>query len=472
MRRRLTILALVVGMVGALLATSGAYGIHDTDVEDNILRLHLNGPGDSYFSHGDLTQNLTDPGNCEVTEDGSPVSDGSLVSLVGRQGSSSSKPVGLNQDSIGVKSKGPGVSCGRVDDREFLTLSIANGASDDLAGLNFIGGELDIETKKNVTVVAELKLDGSTIDTFQLRTGSSIIPGQGVPTVGPYSRVATSTYDDPSTPVDERIANCGSQSDSGPDSGANDNCRWVIDSLLPFDTIVFSPMNNKTEFGLEAGSDGTVSGPRGAELSTGDSLFFLTRAEGILECGQTKSESDGPYTSGSFTRLDTLSVAGGCEVAKPYLLDVAAGAEPGEAGEITFAPEGATIEALYRGEITLGTKPASNPPTHFTLQYDRDLDGTDFPYTDMVWCNVRPVADSTEVGLFPEIAGDPDTTTDDKFPTLTDLDPTETWCIVAVNTVTLGGGMYTAGDPPAFTAGETLDTWIVFGNDDPVFGGR
>ncbi len=101
----------------------------------------------------------------------------------------SGSKLGLVADGLGVKinSEGNGQSCGRADGTaQVLTLALAGPVAD--REIDF--AELDIEGKFNAQVRAELYLDGVLMHTEDLPTGS--------------------------------------RSDSGPDSGDNDNYRWRL----------------------------------------------------------------------------------------------------------------------------------------------------------------------------------------------------------------------------------------------------
>jgi hypothetical protein len=120
-----------------------------------------------------------------------------------------------NSGSIGVASgnKTSGTACGQVnkDANEVLTVAL-NGAtlSDALGPIKATSATLDLELKSDAWIRANL-FDGTTpVGSFELQSGSS---------VGKPANVGG----DP-------VFACSSKSDSGPDSGAGDNCRWVIDS--------------------------------------------------------------------------------------------------------------------------------------------------------------------------------------------------------------------------------------------------
>ena len=117
-------------------------------------------------------------------------------------------------------------------------------------------------------------------------------------------------------------------SDSGPDSGANDNCRWIIDSLLPFDTIVFSPADPRPNLGSKAAPTAPSLDLEAAHFPWPDSLLFLTDVDGVLDCGDTASATtaDGTGTIDVFHDAQTGLDSEGAPVLldcllKPYTID-------------------------------------------------------------------------------------------------------------------------------------------------------
>ncbi len=112
--------------------------------------------------------------------------------------------------------------------------------------------------------------------------------------------------------------------------------------------------------------------------------------------------------------------------------------------------------------------------------YDRDIDGPDSD-TAVPWCNLRtsvleppspppdppPYDDPND---FPELSPDVYPTLDG-LPNHPDGGP-HSWCIVAVHSLPVWEG----SEPPAplelSVTSRTLDTWILYGDDDPLFSGR
>ena len=152
-RKALATLVAFIGLVGLVLVNvGGASGLHDpAQPSDNVLWLHLDADGD-YFKHGSAQQDLVES-QCLVDD---PSQAGPLVSL-----SASNDRLGLAFDSLGVRSKGPGRSCGRVDGSESFEVSINNASGDVLSGLKFESMELDIEAKQDAWVLATAYLAGT-----------------------------------------------------------------------------------------------------------------------------------------------------------------------------------------------------------------------------------------------------------------------------------------------------------------------
>jgi hypothetical protein len=141
---------------------------------------------------------------------------------------------GFNSDSIGLAgSASSGIPCGRVSAGEG-GLRFALGTS--LAGLIVTKGSFDVETKKNAVIQATTydHVGGGPTQTFYLVTGTS-------KTKPMYSGLPNADL------------TCSSASDSGPDSGAADNCRWNITGQ--WTKIEFTALVG--EFGMEGGADGT-----------------------------------------------------------------------------------------------------------------------------------------------------------------------------------------------------------------------
>ncbi len=201
---------------------------------------------------------------------------------------------GIFGDSIGVFSGGSGsnargVDCGRAGVNESLTIKLASAVSGRVARR----AELDVEVKQNARIRAIARLGTNIASTWELRSGGGIVPGEGSGNPG-----------DP-------IFNCSALSDSGPDAGAADNCRWVIDGI--WDSLELVTLAG--EWSLEGGSDW------GAQASANRTDIFLTRASGILDCGASTITAGDGSVSAAITGIRLQNATGTACVPIPYLLE-------------------------------------------------------------------------------------------------------------------------------------------------------
>lgn len=219
---------------------------------------------------------------------------GSAPTLLGFvAGVPTSNQPGFAFDSIGVFGGGSGstargVDCSRVGANESLTLSLAGA----LAGKLAYRSELDVEVKQSARILATASAGGIST-TWELRSGGSVVSGQG-------SAV-------PGSP----IFNCNATSDSGPDSGPNDNCRWTIPGV--WDSLELRTLAGA--WSLEGGAD------FGSSAFANNSLFFLTRASGILDCGETTITAGGGGSDALVTGTRLANAGGSACVPIPYLLE-------------------------------------------------------------------------------------------------------------------------------------------------------
>ena len=388
----------------ALALGLGATAFSATGTGDETLRLHLGSDGTRfvYSNGGDpITQTIGTPKNCQITVDGP---------LAGIDGSD--RGPGLKDGSIGVKTGGStGVPCSRVDATEHLTVSLT-GVPD------AVRATLDLELKGSVRVDIVLSRGGTEVDTFQVRAGGGVIPGQGVDgsSTEPYTAIATAA---------QPIANCQNASDSGPDAGPADNCHVSIEPASSFDAVTFRPVSG--EVSLEGSSD------FGSDPAF-DTVFTLAGFDGELGCTEADNtatiEEGNVY--GTFTRL--ANTDGSECVLKPYTLDADIAAET-----LSFVPvdnAGAPQQAAYQGTVKFAPKASANPITS-KLEYDQDDDGP-LGFEFMPWCAGDPFAT-------PDVPGSIDTS----------VIPTgDTWCIVSERT-------------DIFSATQTRTAWDVVGIGDP-----
>ena len=269
--------------------------------------------------------------------------------------------VGVGSDSIGVFDGPKGVACYRIsaDQGESIQFGLGSAAGDAMIDANaFYRLELDMEVKRDAEILLEVMIGNTAVAEYYLRSGGSVVGGEG------------------SSDAGASIFNCGARSDSGPDSGSLDNCRWIIDELGQAFRI--------TTLAGEASWEG--GGDYGSDAYANNSLIYLTDAViGALGCENNPSpESTTTTTIGdgindaqcTVTRLDPSTTSNAtCETTVGYLFrNIGAGLEgceliktPGEqlaaSIDICFPPEEATElgdEQLTEIEFT-NTADPENP---------------------------------------------------------------------------------------------------------------
>jgi hypothetical protein len=401
--RRLLVLATAVLLV---LASLPAVGTHEAGHEAETLRLHLGTDG-TYFRYSaggvPVTQTIGAPTRCEITVGGP------LAAI-----DASDRGPGLVGVSIGTKSGGSqGIPCSRVDSSEDLTISL-------LGVPDAVKAAFDFELKGDAKIDIVLSLGTTTVSTFQLRAGAAIVAGEGLDGSMEAPFTATATAANP-------IANCRNASDSGPDSGANDNCYLTVDPGASFDTVEFRPLGG--EVSLEGSGDF-------ANDANFDTIFTLAEFDGELGCDETNNSDsiEEGTVFGEITRLQNTD--GSVCVLKPYNLDVDTTLDT-----LSFVPQdnpGEPQPAAYQAILMFSPETAANP-FESNLQYDQDDKGP-LGFTDVPWC-----------------AGDPFTDPDAPGSINTGVIPTgDTWCIVEATT-------------SVDSETETRTTWIVVGIGDPKF---
>jgi len=197
--------------------------------------------------------------------------DPALATLTPGGGRGESTP-GFGPTSIGVYDGPKGTPCYRVSDyaSESLTFALGSFTKSHIGANAFDRLELDVEVKRNAHVLLRMKIAGSETKVYELRTGSSIIPGVGLePTGGTW----------PEADPWNTIVNCRARSDSGPDSGSSDNCRWIINDLGQQFTVETVPGGG--EFSLEGGGDWA-----GAADANNSVIWLTYVTEGDLKCGE------------------------------------------------------------------------------------------------------------------------------------------------------------------------------------------
>jgi hypothetical protein len=392
-RTRLALLVALAALSAVLVPAGIALGSHTLETngdfsganEHGVLRLQMNDTnGDSFiWTDGDSTTHTQaiESTRCEVSLNPEADSSGpvGLVTFDLPLSGTSDRGPGYKDHEIGVKSGGSqGVDCSQVDSNEWLHLSITEGL---LSGLEVSEAQLDIEAKGDLELVLQTYSGDSLLETIKLRSGGAIVDdnGDGVPDEG-YDPGTSTPYLTFSSSA-EPIANCRDRSDSGPDSTLNDNCRWVIQDMVPFDGAVFTTTSG--EFSLAGGVDGTPAAP-GSESFGSDSLFYLTDITGVLDCYPASADiGDSTYdpTYGTVT-MRSQDISGDADgwltdncLLKPY------NAETAEAA-LSYVPSLSGTQARYTIDVTVEDQEVSVDPsgmiTSLTAVYNADGDLT-FP---------------------------------------------------------------------------------------------
>ena len=321
-RRRVAVAAAAALALGLSVGSAGPAGAAPTDPPSYVkswLALDTGASNTVRLVNADKTlsgspQVLSGGKACSLNEGGAGLLDFSSTP--------SSPGVGFSGGGIGVreKSTSSGTSCGAVDaaKAESLTLTLGNG----VGSLVAMSASLDIDLKQSARIIARASLSTDPAGTppalFELQSGANI---GATPTAG-----AT-------------VFTCNNPADSGPDSGANNNCRWEIsapswtresvDPLTPplgedgvqFDTLTLTALAGS--FSLMGGADGPVNDaafplpqylgadgdPNTNDVSISSASIFEL-VEGQLDCGETAALS-GPVAS-SWTRLANYA-GGDCE---------------------------------------------------------------------------------------------------------------------------------------------------------------
>ena len=184
---------------------------------------------------------------------------------------------GFGPTSIGVYDGAQGVACYRVsaDAFESLTFGLGSFTTGDIGANAYDRIELDLEVKKDAKIILTTYIAGSISRVYELRSGGSIVAGDGL------FPAADGSW--PEADPANRVVNCSARSDSGPDSGPSDNCRWIINDLGQ----TFKIEAAVGEFSLEGGGDW------GADADDNNSIIHLTWVvEGDLICGGTTPTID------------------------------------------------------------------------------------------------------------------------------------------------------------------------------------
>ena len=187
------------------------------------------------------------------------------LTVLSSTGGNDSGDIGVGPDSLGVPDGPKGVACYRFSSNknEAIEFSLGPDTIDPttIDANAFYGLELDVEVKKNAKLFLEVLIGGSVVETYELRTGSNIVPGEEGAT----------------------IFNCAAQSDSGPDAGIKDNCRWIIAELGQS----FRMWAAQGEASWEGGGDFV------GDAYENNSIIYLAHAEDIGALGCVTGDAPG-----------------------------------------------------------------------------------------------------------------------------------------------------------------------------------
>jgi len=328
--------------------------------------------------------------------------------------------LGIGPDSIGVWDGPKGVACYRISAALGESIQFGLGSTVGEATIDanaFYRLELDIEVKRDAEILLEVLIGGATTAEYYLRSGDSIIPDEG-------------SSDDGAA-----VFNCQARSDSGPDSGGLDNCRWIIDELGQEFRISTLAGDASWEGGGDFGNNAYAN----------NSLIYLTKGElGALGCENSPSpESTTTNTIGdgindaqcTVTRLDPSTTSNAtCETAIGYVFrnfsGITEGCEliktPGEQIaafiDICFPPEEAT---------DLGEEPLTE------IEFANTADPQNPVLYTAERCPGSVVLDPNGNRIIPEVLQNPGT-----YDLIPETDAVEFACI-------LDNGQEYLGTPPA-----------------------
>ncbi len=290
-------------------------------------------------------------------------------------GGNGSGDIGVGPDSLGVPDGPKGVACYRFsyDKNEVIEFSLGTDTLDPtLIDANaFYRLELDIEVKKNALLFLEVLIAGSVVETYELRSGSSINPSDPNASFDPGSR----------------IWNCVARSDSGPDAGEFDNCRWIINALGQ-GYRVWAAVG---EASWEGGGDFA------GDAFDNNSVIYLTEAPDIGVLGCASNQSPGG--------TDTSTIGDGINDAECTVTRLDPG--PSTGGETTCESDVAyvfrTLEGIVEGcELTtpeLAQQLAASIQICFPPEASQPL-GFDAPKTEVEFVN--PNDPTTPFAFTPE----------------------------------------------------------------------
>jgi hypothetical protein len=322
--------------------------------------------------------------------------------------------------SLGVKEKKTGVSCYQVNaPSESLELGLGQGLRTALgADAVATAAYLDVELKGSARVLATASRNGTVVGTYEVQSGSSI----GKPPVADHAPFV-----------------CTSSSDSGPDSGVNDNCRWPIsapswlgaDDGVYFDTLTLKALIGS--FSVEGGADGAVAPP--APVPTPNASILEIAAD-TLNCGDTTKEvaADGDAPQVTVFRLPNADGSEPCS-AVPY------GIGNGPSFAQFVKPVDMQTSAQYIWNLGWRATPVAGSTALPLLKIDYEYPDADPTpeVTQLGWC---PDATYGASGQFLGYTGRLPASLDQE----PDLDGTQFACLISRQAVAKDGSPSTADD--------------------------
>lgn len=341
-------------LAAAVLMTAGISPGAQAAGDYGVLRLQL-GTANQFVLEVSTTEKYYQPfsvepkGSCLVDwSSGTPY--GELLAAVGQaaDGSRTWVKPGFGATSLGAWDGPKGTPCSRVsysvDEALRFGLGPDVGPKTTRADLTYANAfdrlELDVEVKADAALQLVTYLGSAETGRFYLQTGTSITSA-AAPPMSDGQPVDSS----PALPV----VSCSARSDSGPDSGPNDNCRWVIKDVVG-QSFVIRPLVG--EFSLEGGGDWEGMGPD-VYLSKQSYIYLTWVDEGALTCdgstrtlrGATTCTVSGaptgycPTSSIYYFFREVSGVSSGCEFIKASDGQLVASIE------IAFPPEPADLNA-------------------------------------------------------------------------------------------------------------------------------
>ena len=274
-----------------------------------------------------------------------------------------SPQLGMGPDSIGVYDNSKGVSCYRMTGSIHEGVDLALDGQDLPSGTYFDRLELDVEVKQNAKLFLDVFKNDVRLNSYELRSGNRI---------------------DPLVPSSDTIFNCGANSDSGPDSGPSDNCRWVINDI-----------GNRFKLRPAEDTDSEVSLEGGGDFSdtyANNTVIFLTKLidTGELYCSpntdpakdnKTEEVGGGPVASCQTTRINPNNLAGQADICQgpiKYELETYLGQSRCELRKKTPA-DGQVRPVQLAGSLQITFKPEGSEesgyaPTTVTFTKNNDND--------------------------------------------------------------------------------------------------